>query len=478
MTLSTSESEAARAPETRPLLDLLLHPRSIAIIGASTNPDALGGRPLGFLSAYGYAGRVYPVNVNHAVVQGVPAYPSVADLPEAVDVAMVAVRAELVPDTLRQCADAGVGLAIVISSGFGEGTGAGEELAERARRAVAGRAIRVLGPNCEGVASLPDNAPVTFSPVLDIHRSGGRLREGRISIIGQSGGLSFAVAQWGSEVGLGYNSIITTGNELDVDVLELAAELVHDPNTEVLVLLMEGVRDLDRFGEVATAYRAAGKTIIVAKMGRTEPGRRAAFAHTRHDTGDDAVYSRVFEENGVLRVGSMDELIDVLQTVTKSAPARGRRVGIATTSGGTGVWLADACVAHGLEVPRLSEQTRAAMLELMPPYGSPDGPVDLTAQFLTGGSFVPPLERLGASGEVDMVVLATSLSSAGRLDADLENLARLRAESPVPVALFTYTKPAASAVATLNELGMPWYTDSLRVARGLVALVERQEQNG
>lgn len=474
MTLSTSESRSLRLAGRKPLLDLLLHPESVAIIGASTNPEALGGRPLGFLSAYGYAGRVYPVNPNNAVVQGVPAYASIAEVPEPVDLAMVAVRAALVPDTLRQCAEAGVGLAIVISSGFGEGTGAGAEYTEQALAAVAGSGMRVLGPNCEGVASLPDDAPVTFSPVLDIHRSGGRLRQGEISIIGQSGGLSFAVAQWGSEVGLGYNAIITTGNEMDIDELELAAELVHDPSTQVLVLLMEGLRDIDRFGQVAAAYRAVGKSIVVAKMGRTEPGRRAALAHTRHDTGDDVEYSRVFEEHGVLRVGSMDELIDVLQTTTKSKPSTGPRVGIATTSGGTGVWLADACVAHGLEVPELSEATQAAMFELMPPYGSPLGPVDLTAQFLTGGSFVPPLERLAASGEVDMVILATSLSSAGRLDSDRANLARLKAESPIPVALFTYTKPAPSAVETLNELGIPWFTDSLRAARGLAALVERK----
>jgi acyl-CoA synthetase (NDP forming) len=470
----TNDTTTTDDTVTRQPLDLLLHPRSIAIIGASTNPDALGGRPLGFLQAYGYAGNVYPVNPNNAIVQGVKAYPSIGDVPEAVDLAMVAVRAELVPTTLRQCVEAGVGLAIVVSSGFGEGTGKGAELTDQAREAVAGSSMRVLGPNCEGVASVPDDAPVTFSPVFDIHRSGGRVKRGGISIISQSGGLGYAVAQWGSDVGLGYNAIITTGNEMDLDQLELAAEMVNDPNTQVLVLLMEGLRDLHRFGEVASAYRAAGKSIVVAKMGRSEPGKRGAMAHTRHDTGDDAAYSKVFDDNGVIRAESMEELIDVLQTTTKTALATGNRVGIATTSGGTGVWLADACVAHGLEVPVLSEALQAEMFALMPAYGSPLGPVDLTAQFLTGGSFVPPLKTLGESGEVDMVILATSLSSSGRLDGDRENLAQLKRESPVPVALFTYTKPAPSAVEILNELDIPWFTDSVRAARGLAALMGRK----
>ncbi len=458
---------------TRPLGDLLLRPRSVAIVGASSNPNALGGRPLGFLQAYGYAGSLYAVNPNHAVVQGVPAYPSIGEVPETVDLALVVVRAELVPDTLRQCVEAGVGVAIVISSGFGEGTGLGADLAERAREAVAGSDMRIMGPNCEGIAVLSSDAPVTFSPVLDIHRSGGRLKEGGISIVAQSGGLGFAVSQWGTEVGLGYNAIVTTGNEMDIDQLEIAAELVDDPRTEVLVLLMEGVEDLDRLAEIAQAYRAAGKPLVVAKMGGSEAGRRGALAHTCHDTGEEAAYAAVFEENGIVRVESMEELIDALQMLTKSTAAAGNRVGIATTSGGTGVWLADACAARGLDVPILSEGVQREMAALMPAYGSPVGPVDLTAQFLTGGSFVPPVEILGRSGEVDMVVLATSLASSGRLDGDRDNLIRLREECPVPIVLLTYTKPAPGTIEILNEIGIPWFTDAARAARGLAMLQGR-----
>ena len=468
--LGTEAGPAAGTAE-RGLHDQLLYPRSVAIIGASTKPDALGGRPLGFLTSYGYAGEIYPVNANHEVVQGVPAYRSVLDIGAPIDLALVAVRASLVPDVLRDCVKAGVGVAAVISSGFGEGMGAGQDLVEVVQEIVETSGMRVLGPNCEGLASLPASAPVTFSPVLDIHRTGRRLEGGNIAVISQSGGVGFAVAQWGSMVGLGFAYVISTGNELDIDCVELAEGLVDDDHTSAIVLVMEGVRDLARFRSLALGARAAGKRLVVVKLGRTEAGSRAALAHTGHTSGPDSDYEAVFAEAGVLCPRDMDELIDVLQAVVKAPAAAGRRVGIMTTSGGAGVWLADACVTAGYTVPTLSQETTAALAEFMPGYGSPANPVDLTAQFIAGGSFAAPLGLLVDSGEVDLVVLATSLSAQGRLSNDRDALAALVARSPIPIMIYTYTSPAATSVEILNDLAVPWYTDSSRAARGLAALM-------
>ena len=471
----TIATDIATAASDRSLLDLLLHPRSIAIIGASTNPEALGGRPLGFLTSYEYPGAIYPINANHEIVQGVPAHRSILDVGAPIDLALVAVRAELVPQVLRECAQVGVGAAIVVSSGFGEGMGAGEDLAETVREIAISTGMRILGPNCEGLASLPASAPVTFSPVLDIHRTGSRLAEGSIAVISQSGGVGFAVAQWGSMVGLGFGYIITTGNELDVDCVELAEGLVDDDHTTAIVLVMEGVHDLPRFRALALRIRAAGKHLVVAKLGRTDPGARGALAHTMHLSVPEADYERIFEEFDVLVPNGMDELIDVLQAIVKTPNAAGRRLGIMTTSGGAGVWLADACHDAGYEIPALSAETTEALTRHMPSYGSPANPVDLTAQFLAGGSFAAPLATLVDSGEVDIVVLATSLSSNGRLSGDREALAALIRRSPIPIAIYTYTSPAPSSVEILNELGIPWYADSLRAARGLSALIPRSE---
>jgi len=443
------------------------------MIGASSNPEALGGRPIGFLSSYGFDGAVYPVNPTRDTVQGLKSYRSILDVPELVDVALIAVRAELVPDVLRDCAAARVGTAVIMSSGFGEGQGAGEGLLADAMAELADSAMLVIGPNCEGLASLPANAPMTFSPVLDIHRTGSRLKRGGIAVISQSGGLGFAVAAWGNEVGLGYSYIITSGNELDVDSLDFAEQFVDDAEVSALVLVVEGVDDLARFERLGERFRAAGKHLVVAKLGRTEAGSRAALAHTAHPTGDVDAYGEAFRRVGAVAVDDLDEMNDVLQAVTKVGPLAGRRVGIVTTSGGSGVWLADALIGRGFEVPVLSAPLRATLAGFMPAYGSPANPVDMTAQFLAGGSFAPPLEALMESGEVDLVVLTTSLSSKGRLDGDREALAALIGDARVPLAVFSYTRPAPAAADILNELGVPWYVSPMRAARGLAALIPR-----
>ena len=462
------------------VLDALLRPRSVAMIGASRDPKALGGRPLEFVARYGYPGRVYPVNGRGGEVQGVPAYVSIKDVPEPVDLALVMVRAELVAQVLRDCAASGVRVAVVVSSGFGEGMGNGAGLLDATAPDLAASGMRILGPNCEGLASLPADAPLTFSPVLDIDASGTQLKPGNIAVLSQSGGLGFAVAQWGTEVGLDFSYIISTGNEYDLDSVELAGHLVELPDTDIVVMLIEAFRDLAEFARVAGRFRETGKRLVVAKLGKTGPGARGAYAHTRHVVGDLADYTRLFRAYDVLEADSEEELIDVVQATAKTrrlglAPLpAGARIGIATTSGGAGVWLADACAARGLAVPELSAPVQELLKGHMPPFGSPVNPVDLTAQLTAGGTVVPALQVLTESGEVDAIVLVTSLSSAGRLEKDAEALAGLIASSKLPIFVFSYTKPAPSCVQILQDLGVPWYTSAARAARGRAALVSSQ----
>lgn len=448
----------------------LFDPKSVAIIGASTNPHGLGGRPLGLLRALGYQGAVFPVNRSHAVVQGERAYPSIREVPEPVDVAMVAVPAGLVPEVLRECAAAGVRLAVVISSGFGEGQGSGLELAEEVRRDLLATDMRVLGPNCEGFASLPAQAPVTFSPVLDYEKSGLPLKAGGVSVLSQSGGLGFAVAQWGSEAGIGFNHIVSTGNEIDLDILDVAAEAVEDPRTNIVVMLLEGFREPMRMRTIADRALALGKIFMIIKIGVSEPGVRGAFAHTRHDAGTPEQYGRLLDHPAIQLITDADVLIDLLQARSKCPPMAGRKVAVVTTSGGAGVWTSDACRLEGLQLPILSSATQAQLAKHMPTYGSPINPVDLTAQFIAGGQFAPALEILVESGEVDGIVLVTSLSSAARLENEREALTALVKRSPIPLIVYGYTRPARSCIDLLEEIGLAWYTGSHRAARGIASL--------
>jgi acyl-CoA synthetase (NDP forming) len=422
------------------------------------------------LEKQGYAGTVYPVNPFREVVQGKRAYPSIRDVPEAVDVAMVVVRSNLVPQILQECAAAGVGFAVVVSSGFGEGMGEGAELRQAIANLLAETPMRVIGPNCEGVYVLGTGMALTFSPVVDAVHNMQPSHHGDIAVVSQSGGLGFAVVQWGMEARLGFSHVITTGNEIDVDALEVAAELLEDPSTSIVVLLLEGL-DPDGVTQLAWRARKLGKQIVGVKLGRTTTGARAALAHTLHDAGDDTAVRQHLAGGPSVWADDVEELIDVLQILKCGRSLTGRRIGIVGTSGGAGVWLADACERAGFTVPTLTLPTRQKLRNLMPSYGSPDNPVDLTAQFFfINGSFGSAVEILYESGEVDAVVLATSLTAPDRLERHREGLCAAMARYQMPLVVYSYTRPAESCVDVLGELAVPWYTNSTRVARALATL--------
>jgi len=456
-------------------IDTLLHPKHVALIGVSDNAASLGGRPLRLLDQHRFPGGLYPVNPRGAV-QGREAYSNVLEVPTSPDIAMVTVRADRVPAVLRDCVAAGVKAAIVCSSGFGEGLGGGAELRDELAAILKESDLRIIGPNCEGLASLPAAAPLTFSPVLDVARTGRPLREGGVSVLSQSGGLGFAVAEWGSAVGVGFRYIVSTGNELDLDVLDFAEYLADDAGTEVVAMLVEGFGRPERFEAIRRRYHELGKLLVVVKLGGSPPGFVGARAHTGHDAGESGEYERLFEGDGVLRAANEEQLTDMLQALSKSPRLAGPRIGVVTTSGGAGVWTADVCHAAGLELPAFSEETQERLSRYMPAFGSPINPVDLTAQFLTEGAFTPVVETVIDSGEVDGVILVSSLSTPGRLERDREGLAALCQRAGLPLFVLSYTHPAATTVTLLEELRLPWYTSSARAAKGMASLLTHSSE--
>lgn len=457
-------------------LDTLFSPRSIAVVGASGDPSSLSGRPLQILHQHHYEGRIYPVNPRHRQIAGVRAYQSIEDVPEQVDLAVIAVRAAMVPGLLKECAAAGARNAVVFSSGFAEESPAGAVAEAGLREIAASCGMRILGPNAEGFFNLHAGTPVSFSPTVDYERGLTRLIPGNVAVISQSGGLGFALFNWAQGVGLGISHVVSTGNETDLEALEVADYLLDDPRTDVVAMVIEGFRHPERFDRLADRARSAAKTLVVAKIGTSPSGRRAAAAHTAHDAGDDAAYSRSFDQAGVIQVRDQEELLDVCFARSRHIPLSGNKVGILTVSGGAGVWLADACEAVGLEVPTLGADLQGELRPLMPSYGSPLNPVDATAQIVSRKGLAVVLEIMSRSEEIDAIVVAASLAGPQMLEREEEALREVLISTDKPVLIYTYTLPGEASIDAMSRLDLAWYPSPVRAARATRSLLTAAPQ--
>jgi acyl-CoA synthetase (NDP forming) len=452
-------------------LHAMFRPRSIAIIGASDDPLSLSGRPLAVLRQHAYDGEIYLVNPNREQISGLPCYPAIGAVPQAVDLAIVAVRAALVPGVIADCAAAGTRAVVIFSSGFAEQDEAGRAAQDRLAQIARDTGIRLLGPNGEGFLNVGDGVPASFSPTVDYSRGLTHLVPGGLAVVSQSGGLGFALFNWGQTVGLGASFVVTTGNESDVDALEVADFLAGDEQTTVIALLVEGFsRGLDSLAPVARRVREAGKHLVVAKLGRSPAGRRSAPTHSAHDAGDPAEYDRVLTAAGAVLADDQEDLLDVCLALSRGPLMAGRRVGIITASGGAGIWAADACEDQGLTVPVLSGAVQAQLRELMPAYGVAANPVDLTAQGISGGNVDTAVRILAASGEVDAVLVVVTLAGPDVLRREGAALQAAAAELSLPVLIYSYTAPGAESAEILRGLQMAWYTSPRRAARALRAL--------
>jgi acyl-CoA synthetase (NDP forming) len=381
------------------------------------------------------------------------------------------VRAELVPGVLRECAAAHVRVAVVVSSGFGEGQGSGEQLRAEIKELLSSGSMRVIGPNCEGVFSAPNRMPLTFSPVMEHVDDDGPSQAGELAVVSQSGGLGFALAQWAGEVGLPARYVITTGNELDVGAEEVVAYLLEDAKTRLVVLIFEGVAEPEALIGLSDRAKDLGKTLVLAKLGTSVPGRRAALAHTLHHSGRSGAYEELFGLGQIVRADDLQDVVHVVQAHARSHRLRGRRIAVVGTSGGAGVRVADACHAAGLEVPELSRGTQERLRPFMPGFGSPANPVDLSAQFFfAGGSFAPVIEVLAESNEVDGVVIATSLTSPTRLERDKDALPAVVDRFQLPLLVYSYTRPAEACRKLMESRRLAWYVSSSAVGVALASL--------
>lgn len=457
-------------------LDPLFAPRTIALVGASPDLHIFRGRTLKVMLGHPYAGRIYPVSRSHDRIQGLPAYPSVAAIPEPVDLAILIIPAEFVPDELERCGAAGVKAVMILASGFAEARGsAGAALQARVVEIAGRHGLVVCGPNAEGYANTRAALCPTFSPAVD-HLSVPLVppwrTTGHVAVIAQSGGIGFGLFDRGRPRELPFSYVITTGNEACLEAAEILEHLLDDGTTEVFLLFLEAIKDPARFERAAARALAQGKPIIVAKIGRSDAGARASLAHTAAVTGDHAAHQAMFRRHGILEAGDLDDMVDLacaFSLLGERLPA-GNRIGIGTASGGGGGWLADACVAAGLAVPVLDPATRARIDPRLPVYGSSQNPVDATAQVIVQSGYSDLIRQIAASPEVDAVAMVVSARSSASFDKDTEALAALARDCPKPIVLWSYTLPSVETVRLLSQAGYPLFTSAGACARALAAM--------
>ena len=449
-----------------PGLRALLAPRAIAVLGASDDPVKIGGRPLAFLLRYRYAGKVYPVNPSRKTVQGLPAFASIAEVPKPVDLAVVVVPAEAVEPALEAAAAHGVRAAIVFSSGFAEVGGAGREAQARLTALAHRTGLRIVGPNCQGIAHLPTRLMTTFaSGFLDEP-----LCIGPIAMVSQSGAMAGMLYELARTQGLGLNYWVSTGNEADVQAADILAEVVADGETRVACCYLEDVKDAARFREALTRAHQHRVPVFVLKSGRSAQGQRAAASHTGSLAGEDAVYDAVFRDWGALRAADPADLLRLPQAFLRYAEA-GPRVAILSNSGGLGVLSVDLCVDLGLIPAEFSAETTAGLRAALPDFAAPQNPVDLTAQILTDpGMLMRVLPLLEADPGVDMIVFQVALFGAA---TDVARFARdvggVAASTRKVVAM---SCPQPHVVALFREAGVLAFDDSTVALRSLACLAE------
>ncbi|WP_183447990.1 acetate--CoA ligase family protein [Microvirga lupini] len=359
-------------------LSALLAPRSVAIVGASDNMARIGGRPLRYMREAGYDGRILPVNPNRDTVQGIPAYASIAALPETPDVALLAVPAEATVQAVRDAAQLGVKNAIIFSAGFAETGDPGRILQDEISQIARKSGMRILGPNCLGVFNPASNFYGTFSVVLDNEF----IKPGPVGIVSQSGAYGAHIAHLARNRGLGISHWITTGNEADLNLAEVLHWMVDQPETKVIMAYAESIRDHELFFAALEHARRNEKAIVFMKTGRSDVGAAAAASHTAALAGSDAVFDAVLRQFGVFRAASTAEQLDVAYACARGIYPRGNKIGIFTMSGGFGIQMADDAVANGLDVAIMPEDAQEE-LKAMLPYASPRNPVDATAQVVT-----------------------------------------------------------------------------------------------
>jgi acyl-CoA synthetase (NDP forming) len=464
-------------PDLRPLLS----PKSLAIVGASAD-ESIRGRLTKQLIEHGFDGPIYPVTRSQSEVLGHKAYKSVAELPEPVDLAVIVVPAAHVISTIEQCGARGIPAAVIISSGFGEEKS--EEAAQRDAelRALAERTgMAICGPNSEGLVNPLCPLVATFSPVfhdpsVPLLPKGSKAKP--IAVSCQSGALTFSFLSRGQPRQLQFTTQVSSGNQTVLEAHDYIEAALDSGAADIFLVYLEGIRQPARFRAVADRAARAGKPLIVAKVGRSAAGRRAAASHTGALAQSGAIDDAVFRHHGIIRGEDLDHMLDVSAAFAFCKLPKGNRVAIITGSGGSAVWMADILSAHGLELPVLEDDIQARIMAMLPSYASALNPIDATAQAIGAVGYKPIVELVRQSRRIDTILLISSMANESTARKRAEELGDIVAETEQPILMATYTTATSGAIAAFAGVGVPAYTSMPSCAQAIRALVEYAKFQG
>lgn len=448
------------------MTDPLFAPRGVAAIGASPKPSNIGGRVLAGLRQHGFGGDLAAVNLGHTDVGGTPCYPSVADVPFAVDLALICVGAARVVGAVEEAAQAGATAVAVYSSGFAEAGLDGQREQERLRQIADKFGVRVLGPNTQGLVDFRCGLAATFSPTV---LGAGRDDLAPVAYVGQSGAVGGVFFDLSRERGVTPTAWVSTGNEVDLTVSEIGLRLLDAGPLDLLCLYLEQVPDGRAWSELAAVARDRGARIAVLRSGRTGSGQRAAASHTGALVGDDVPFALTCAQYGVAVVEDVADLVEIAVSTRAGSARRGRAVAVITTSGGAGGLAADQAEDFGMTVPVLGERTQSRLREVLPSFAAAENPVDVTADLMMRQP--EDLMRVCAivadDPDVDQVLLTVTNLVGSMADRVVEAL-RPTTGAPLSVAYLAAPDRIAGPVEVMTRAGIPVHP-SVRAAMTAMA---------
>ncbi|MDM0107163.1 acetate--CoA ligase family protein [Variovorax sp. J22R24] len=452
-------------------LTRLLQPRSVAVIGASGDPAKTAGRPVSYLLKHGFAGSIYPVNPKLDRIGELACYRDVDSLPEVPDVGIVLLGAERAHLAVRDLARRGAAAAIVLASGYTE---TGEEGARRQQQLMeaAGR-MRILGPNTIGLVNLTDGIVLSASGALEMEH----FHAGAIGVVSQSGGILGALLSRASARGIGLSKLVSTSNEMDLELADFVDALVDDPATQVIALYIEAIRHPEKFREAALKAARAGKPIVAFKIGRSEAGARAAVSHTGALAGADRMYDALFRHTGVIRATTFGDLLDISAALATRRVLRGRRVAILTSTGGAGTLVSDSLGVSGFETPAPDAATAEALRALQSgEHAALDrNPIDVTLAGLQPDLLRGAIRTLLASPAYDALVIIVGSSGVGRPELMAGAIAECLPFSDKPV--LAYVSPHAPEAATLlTQHGVPAFVAAESCTAALAGMLQSSQE--